>query len=184
MKRWQQSNKMDQNRRRKRQFGRSLCVPGTVECNLKWNLKSGEDAQYQRSMNNEAEIKGNKTMIRNDKQHVSTGQFSYSSSAACVDEWEQIRQTTCTAVQCGGCLFLSLCERVHVCWYLSKHKEDLELLSASVTAVGGEKRFKPSPRWIPHCVRNHPVSCGALARVNAIFFYCGPNVSTFSAFVP
>lgn len=37
-------------------------------------------------MNNEAEIKGNKTFIRNDKQHVSTGHFSYSSSAARVDE--------------------------------------------------------------------------------------------------
>lgn len=37
-------------------------------------------------MNNEAEIKGNKTIIRNDKQHVSTGQFGYSSTAARLDE--------------------------------------------------------------------------------------------------
>lgn len=115
-----------------------------IRVEWKVKLKSEEDAEYRRSINNEAEIKGNKTEIRNDKQHVSTGQFSCSSSAARMDEWEEIRQRTCTAVQCGGCSFLFLCERVNVCWYLCKHREDLELLSASFTAVGGQNRFKPN----------------------------------------
>lgn len=68
---------------------------------------------------------------------TNTGQFSHSSSAAArLDEERKSDGGRALLSSVAAACFSLLRERVNVCWYLCKRKDDPELLSATFTAAG------------------------------------------------